>query len=330
MYRGKLSVDIASMLETKIIAKKKIGPLIQTKLYEDTKDPCVVFDGRVWHKFGSGGNVREEKWKPLHATALKPEGPWIENSTVKFLGLVSGEHVAAPGVTFDNGLFHMFIMTEFMGPGGTIEYLTSTDGDTFVWRNTTLFSRRKTDEAGLYDPHPAVIQGQKYLVYAAMPEIVRQGKFIIQPNVYLAKSKTNEWAGPWERAGKILDHADISWHHNQYDHPDYEWGIEGPQLIELPNKKILLNATCFLPTGVLGTRQRVFFALADKPEGPFESIGPIMDPKQDSWGSGENGHAAGFVYEGDLLLFYQARETFAKNLAKYWRYGLAIFDLKQF
>lgn len=38
------------------------------------------------------------------------------------------------------------------------------------------------------------------------------------------------------------------------EHPDYEWGIEGAQLVELPDGRVLLNATCFLPEGRRGNR----------------------------------------------------------------------------
>ena len=44
-------------------------PLFQPKNTEDLKDPCPVFDGEIWHVFGSSGNVKQEKWSILHATA---------------------------------------------------------------------------------------------------------------------------------------------------------------------------------------------------------------------------------------------------------------------
>lgn len=96
-----------------------------------------------------------------------------------------------------------------------------------------------------------------------------------QPDVFLARSTSNTWFGPWERIGKIVDHNDLP-HHNPREHPDYEWGSEGAQLIELPDGRVLLNATYFLPSGARGIGQRVFFAIADKIEGP----GPVLDPSE--------------------------------------------------
>jgi hypothetical protein len=152
----------------------------------------------------------------------------------------------------------------------------------------------------------------------------RTRPFIPQPDIYLAKSQTGLWVGPWERRGKILDHTDIDWHHNRRDHPDYEWGIEGPQLVELPSKKILLNATCFLEDMPRGSRQRVFFALADSIQGPYKSTGPVLDPLPGTWESGENGHATAWVDGETLYLFYQARSA-PKSEGGRWRYGIALF-----
>ena len=100
--------------------------------------------------------------------------------------------------------------------------------------------------------------------------------------------------GPWERLGKILDHSEVP-HHNPREHPDYERGIEGAQLVELPTGRVLLNATCFLPDGPRGTRQRVFFAIADQVEGPNQTLGPVLDPGE----PGENGHSTVMVKDNE-------------------------------
>ncbi|MDQ3076484.1 MAG: hypothetical protein M3Q63_00295 [bacterium] len=311
----------------------KSGPLFQTSLYKDTKDPCGVFDGNQWHIFGSGGSVRTETWKILHATAQDAKGPWVEQNHVILDG-VAGDHVAAPGVLYDKGenLFHMFVQTDFLAVGGTIEYLTSQNGNTFKKINTALTPLVDTGEAGLYDPHPAVIHGEKYITYSGTPRVQSHGTyFVSQPDLYLAKSTSKNWEGPWERLGKIVDHEHIKEHHNQKDHPEYEWGIEGPQLIELPQGKILLNATSFSPQGRYGTRQRVFFAIADNVAGPYKSLGIVLDENLEEWESGENGHATGVVQDSTLLLFYQARAgTNTQDiLANDWQYGIAHFDLTE-
>jgi hypothetical protein len=302
---------------------KKYGPLYVDSQFRDTKDPCPVFDGAMWHIYGSGGDVVTEEWKVLHATAPSATGPWVEQAPVGLVGL-EGDHVAAPGVVYADKTFHMFIQTDFTAPGGMVEYLTSGDGQTFVHEHTALFPVPHTSEAGMYDPHPATIHGKKYLVYSGAPSVEREGRHVMQPDIYLAASLSDNWSGPWQRVGKILDHEDIAEHHNQRGADDYEWGIEGAQLVELPGGKVLMNAVCFLPGGVRGTRQRVFFAIAEKPEGPYRSIGPVLTSELGEWESGENGHATAIV-EGDLIsLFYQARSAgVAQNP---WRYGIAQFE----
>src|SRR6185437_9033853 len=140
-----------------------------------------------------------------------------------------------------------------------------------------------------------------YLVYAGIPALLTYERpFVPQPDVYLARSVTERWSGYWKRIKKILDHDDIAWHHNRREHPDYEWGIEGPQLVELPNECVLLNATCFIEEGPRGTRQRVFFALASEVKGPYKTLGPVLSERNDSWESGENGHASAWVKDDEL------------------------------
>lgn len=312
----------------------RCGPLIDTKLYKDTKDPCPVFDGKQWHLYGSGGSSGVEKWRILHATAMNPEGPWQESEPVELEG-ISGPGIAAPGVVYDRGKYHMFIQTDFIGLDGQIEYLVSEEGSHFTYVNTVLRPLQHTitpeelkqmqkshPEAGLYDSHPAIINGEKYMVYSGMSEVHR-------PDIYLAKSTTNRWEGPWERERPSLDKSPIFMHeeiihHNQKSEENYEWGLEGAQIIQLPNKLILLTAVCFLPEGKPGTRQRVFFAVARKPVGPYQTIGHILTPSEEGWESGENGHAAMVITGNTLRLFYQARPIHG-----YWRYGLASIDVKE-
>lgn len=308
---------------------KKFGPIIESEEFENTKDPCPVFDGVKYHIFGSGGSTRTERWEIYHATAERITGPWKEEVSINMEG-VEGERVAAPGVIFDkeNHLFHMFIQTDFITAESSIEYLVSDNGKDFLRINTALthlFDR----EVGLYDPHPFEEGNEKYLVYSATPISSFIGiSFSPKPDIYIAKSKTNEWTGPWEVAGKILDHVDIATHHNQRDHVHYEWGIEGPQLIGISPSGYLLNATCFLPEGRFGTRQRVFFAVSRNILGPYKTLGPVINEELEDWESGENGHAAAIIEDNILYLFYQARSRMNEEdvSANSWRYGIAQFD----
>ncbi|MFO0703754.1 MAG: hypothetical protein U0525_03455 [Patescibacteria group bacterium] len=310
------------MLNTRQFSVKRSGPLLENTRFEDTKDPCPVHDGKIWHIFGSGGSSRVEKWQILHATSPNFSGPWTEVEPA-FVPL-ENPHVAAPGVVFDKeeNKFHMFVQTDFMAVNGTIEHLVSSDGHIFESRGCVLKSITGTNHACIYDPHPALIGGQRYMTYSAALQVGR-------PDIFLAKSSTNMWSGPWESIGPILTHEQISEHHNQHSHPDYEWGVEGSQLVELPNGKILLNAVCFLPFGKRGTRQRVFFAIAEKINGPYKSLGPVLEPNRDSkWErNGENGHATAIIDNNELHLFYQARPYATDN--DFWRYGIATFDVSE-
>jgi hypothetical protein len=289
----------------------RFGPILD----QTVKDPCPVFDGHVWHLFATGWSHERDGHEIVHAIATDVRGPWTTVAPSQIVG--TGSHqMAAPGVVWsaEDNCFHMFIQTLFNEFGGYIEHLTSPDGHTFTKSDTALTSNAAVAEDGIYDPHPAEIHGQKYITYSAF-------RTIGQPEIYLARSVTNMWNGPWERCGRILRHDEL-WHHNQPHHPDFEWGLEGSQLIALPNGQVLLNAVCFLPEGTPGTRQRVFFALADSPRGPFVSLGPILAPGSEQWESGENGHASGCVHDGRLHLFYQARSQHAP-----WRFGHAEFTL---
>ncbi|WP_183097150.1 hypothetical protein [Mesorhizobium sp. YM1C-6-2] len=214
-------------------------------------------------------------------------------------------------MTYDAGVFHMFIQTEFRFSGGRCEHAVSNDGFTWVVLNPAILSIPDTDEDGLYDPHPAVVNGARYIVYSGMPTFSR----VPQPDIYLAQSSTNTWFGPWVRVGKIMDHQDLP-HHNSREHPDYECGIEGAQLVELPDGRVLLNATCFLPEGERGNRQRVFFAIADKVEGPYKTLGPVLTPGE----PGENGHSTVLIDNQELMLVYQSR---VRTTNHRWRFGIA-------
>lgn len=315
---------------------RKAGPLFESSRYKDVKDPCIVFDGSTWHIYGSGGDTYREEWEVLHAIAPSIEGPWTEVDPPILRG-VDGPHIAAPSVIFDEAdrLFHMVVQKDFMSTGGGLAYLVSGDGHVFS-KMRTLLAPNRGEEAGLYDPHFSMIGDKPFLVYSGMPVLASHANrthIVPQPDVYLARSVTDRWSGEWKRMKAILRHEDIAWHHNSREHPDYEWGIEGPQLVELPDGRILLNATCFIEEGRRGTRQRVFFALGDNPRGPYTSLGPVLPttkPDLSAWENGENGHASAIVVGDELYLFYQARSQDIEQPkeANDWRYGIAVFALK--
>lgn len=310
----------------------RMGPLIEPYAFQwnhypdlslgvmgiDTKDPCPIYDeyGQL-HIYGSVGRDSLGWWL-FHAT-WNPKGKWVEELPVRFHGIEGGS-IAAPGMAYDNGIFHMFIQTDCFELGGNIEHLISTDGQNFRYLDTPHKAKPNSVEAGVYDPHPAIIYGKKYIVYSAMAE---RGK---PDTINLLSSVDNSWYGPWKPDGQLLKQHEIAWHHNQPDQPEYEWGVEGAQLLELPNGLILMNAVCFLPYGDRGTRQRTFFAFAEGINGPYYSVGPMLNP-QPGWEEGENGHSAVLVEDGIFKLFYQARQD--DDHAHPWRYGLALCKVEE-
>ncbi len=278
--------------------------------YVDVKDPCPVRLGAAWHLFGTGA-YRGYHYDVLHATALHPEGPWRLRPPSQVPEL-AGSCVAAPGVLAEGRRLHMFLQTEYNVLGGVVEHLVSDDGGVrFTHHDTALASVPGTGEAGIYDPHPCEIAGEKYLVYSGFSVVGR-------PDLYLARSISGGWDGPWQRLGCIVNHEHVPGH-NQHDDPAYEWGLEGGQLVELPDGRVLLNAVYFRAGAPAGDRQRVFFAVAPDPTGPYEVGAPVLDPKA---GAGELGHATAVVHDGTLLLFFQERIGDGP-----WHYGLAAAPL---
>ena len=295
------------------IAVDPIGVLYEPRRYPDVKDPCPVFDGRVWHLFGTGCGVPHGV-EVLHATAPSLDGPWTEHDPVVLVGaddLIP--FPCAPGVVAEGRRLHMFLQHDFNILGGAIEHLVSRDGGrTFVHRDTAVTSVPGSGEAGVYDPDAAEIGGCRYLTYSAM-------SVVGQPDLYLARSTTGSWNGPWERVGCILRHEDVEWH-NQVHDDDYEWGLEGPQLTELPDGTVLLTAVCFLADRPRGQRQRLVLAVADRPVGPYELLGPVVEPEG---GLGENGHGTAVVEGGRVRLVYQERAGDGRP----WHYRHAVASI---
>jgi hypothetical protein len=209
----------------------------------------------------------------------------------------------------------MFVQTEYNRAGGTIEHLTSADsGRSFQRLPTALTAEPDTEEAGIYDPHPALIAGERLLVYSAFDVVG-------QPDLHLARSAGDTWDGPWRRLGPILIHEHVSWH-NQRGDESYEWGLEGAQLVSLPDGRTLLNAVGFRTGGPAGSRQRVFLAVGESPAGPFDVSQPAVMPLGGD-SAGENGHATVVVERDHLVVFFQERDAPDGK----WRYALATAPL---
>jgi hypothetical protein len=275
------------------------GLLYDPRRYPDVKDPSPVFDGEQWHLFGTGCGLPGGA-EILHCTAPALAGPWREEPPPTLLGAEHIRHRCAPGVVAEGPRLHLFLQHEFNVLGGHIEHFVSEDGGaTFARTRTALRSDPRLSEAGVYDPDVAEIGGRRYLTYAGM-------SVVGQPDLYLAQTRSGSWNGPWTRMGCILDHARVPCH-NQLGTEDYEWGLEGPQLLELPGGGVLLTAVCFLPGRPPGHRQRLLIAVADEPAGPYVVLGAPVEPSGPG-GTGENGHGSAVLGPDGLVHFvYQER-----------------------
>lgn len=275
-------------------APTEVLPLVAP--YGGLKDPCVVRLGDEWHLFATGC---KDGWTydVVHATAPHPGGPWTYGAPSRILG-AEGPSACAPGVVADGDRLHLFLQETYNKLGGRVMHLVSEDGgETFECRQAALTSHPGTSEAGIYDAHPAEVGGAKYLIYSGMSTIG-------EPDLHLARA--DDWHGPWERLGMVLGHDDVPCH-NLRGCEHYEWGLEGGQLAELPDGRTLLLGVCFLPTGAHGARQRAFLAVAGGPRGPYELIGPALEPS--TYGrTGENGHGCLVVHDGVVHLYFQHRD----------------------
>ena len=284
----------------------RIGPILDCLTH--SKDPCPVFDDTVWHIYGTC--LDSLRWRVLHATSTVIQGPYKQEPCIDVN--IDSPAACAPGVLYRNGVFHMYMQTEFFKVGGKILYLTSIDGCNFDLVDTALDSGPGTHEAGINDSHPTTVNGRLYMTYSGFPE----GRSI-QGDIYLASA--DSFGGPWTRLGKILDHGEVPCH-NPKDSPDYEWGLEGAQILQV-GSSVLLTCVVFLPSGRKGTRQRAAFFLADDISGPYKFLG-LLEPSA-GWEGGENGHACAVMHEGAVKLFYQANSTSGDR----WSYGLADFNV---
>lgn len=284
------------------LVRLKIGP----GHYVHLKDPCPVrFRGR-WHLYGTGVTA-PDCFEVLRATSRALDGPWRLHSPIRLPSSLKGACLAAPGMIVEGSAVHMFLQTEYAALGGRIEHLLSyDDGLSFEHCDSALEPCAASSEAGVYDPHPAKLNGDCYLIYAGFTTVG-------EPNIHLAISDSRSWAGPWRPLGPVLSHEEVPFH-NRRGSSSYEWGLEGPQLLELPGGKILLIATCFLRWGEPGARQRAFAAVASQPQGPYTPIGPLLEPPS----GGENGHATAHVEGNRLAVVLQER----KGATEPWRYTL--------
>lgn len=274
--------------------------------YPDLKDPSPLFDGKVWHIYATGPGGAQS-YGVSHLVSESIDGPWRFGQPVQLVNLYippmdHSSEVCAPGVCYDStsGSYEMFIHTHFDVTGGVINHLVSQDGVVFVQQDVAIVSKPDSFHAGVYDPQPAVVNGKKYLTYTAF-------KRPAHGNVLLAESVNGQWCTEWEHHGLILSHKKMTKYQNQHTDIDYEWGLEGAQLLELHKGALLMIGSCFLPHKEQGRRQRLFFAVGHKIKGRYHILGTLNEIYQEDEEITETGHGGGIVVGNYLYVFYQAR-----------------------
>ena len=294
----------------------------------EQKDPSIIQrDDGKFEMFCSIGNSNTQQWINGRFIADSLNGPWQELEPVKIIG-ECGPEMCAPAVTYDlkNGkpFYTMYVQSACFQPGSVIALCTSTDGEYFTRAAEPLFASEDLHHAGAFG-HYGVKQPNPFpldvmaLYDASISKVRWKGKEQLMQtfsgyrrigcgDIFGSMRPAGSTEADWSKTQLILRQEDISFH-NRPDSPDFEWGIEGTQVQQLGPKQFIMTGVCFLdkPRAESGTRQRVFFAAARSPFGPFHEIGMPVEPTHYAEGKGENGHPD-TVIDGDTMhLIYQER-----------------------
>lgn len=287
------------------------------KGYLEMKDPSVIRepDGSYLMYCSLGTSVTQE-WVVGRFRADHPGGPWQELPYAKIDG-VDGREVCAPAMmrTEKDGkpLYQMYVQTTCFHPDGVIAIATSPDGEHFTGTDKPAATRddlKPEDRANvmsLYDVGMSDIdiggKTHECMVYSGYRRIGCG-------DVYMSLREKPEGGAQtaWSTPVLILKQEDVPFH-NRPDAENFEWGIEGVKIDKLADGAFLMTGVCFLdlPRDAIGTRQRVFFAAADKPEGPWVPMRTPVEPTRYADGTGENGHPDTVDMGAKVGLLYQER-----------------------
>jgi len=220
----------------------------------------------------------------------------------------------------------MYIQTACFEENGVIASATSTDGETFSGVSASLITRETVDDAqkkviGVYDAGISEItmDQEDYLVM-----LFSGYRRVGCGDIYLSYKKKHAPDNEWTKARNVLSQEDVPFH----NHPDYEffeWGLEGAKLVQLTPQLFLMIGVCFLPMphGYDGQRQRIFFALSDRIDGPYTPLHiPLYTPAYAA-SPAEQGHPELLIHDNSLWIIYQER----KGTGMPWYLCYAKYDL---
>lgn len=337
-----------------------------------TKDFCIVppinSESNEWVGFGSGGTSETEQWLNLRITADNPYGPFtlqepavlLDKSGKEFIG----PQLCAPSVCYDaeKQEYVMSIQEACFEIKRDIHIFTSKDGKTFYHQSSVFSPEAALPHSGAYDPeHSEIkIRNANGVVTGTTKICVYTGiNRVSLGSIFLIKSTTNSWEGPWELKARIFGSEQAKRHHNQDSDPDREWCTEGEQIFELDEELVspeiyerygkkaivLLNYVGFYPKHYsgqdleAGTRQHNALAVAyhsdfqqlltddsdeERNRAIFADLGNLH--KYSSFK--ETGHGTlRRLPDGKLGLFRQERDyNPVTKQSGPWRYALDILD----
>ncbi|HEV8510555.1 MAG TPA: galactokinase family protein [Gemmatimonadales bacterium] len=326
------------------------SPLAHPEKTATHKDAFRVCFGGKWHIYGTGHETKDPTNPPpghrphrgsvlFHLVSDHQAGPYVELDPPLLLGKFPPGIYEAPTLVAEGETLHMFAQTTYYRLAGTIEHFVSNDGHHFTWRNTALRSIAGGPQAGVYDADAAWLpiggRTRPVLTYSGFS---RDGGRDDRPDpcVFMAVSD-NGWDGPFVHGrAPLLADADVPWH-NSHDpaNPFYEWGLEGGQIMAMPNGTYLLLAVAFeqRPGRDYMPAQRLLFAIYDRNFRLIEVSNPIL-PRSPAWD--EYGHGSMMIDVNDprrLRLLFQARpanEDQAFRDSNSWRLFEAVFDVSHF
>ena len=134
-----------------------------------SKDPDVFDLDRDEPKL-----IQVERWEMGHFKIDNETGILVEQSQVIVHGIEDKPQMCAPSVIHHNGVFHMFVQGACFFDNHPIYHLTSEDGQNYypaggsVESSMILMPLPQTNEAGIYDVHASLIEGEVVLVYSAI------------------------------------------------------------------------------------------------------------------------------------------------------------------
>jgi len=215
----------------------------------------------------------------------------------------------------------MYTQTACFEENGIIAHLDSNDGKIFQMNSTSMDTATCKASGypvvGVYDAGISTIgTGDNEILCMPFSGYRRIGC----GDVFLTTRKARA-EGAWTSPVKILDQDEVSFH-NKPDSPEFEWGLEGIKILELKPQLFAMIGVAFLSGNrPIGTRQRVFMAVADSLYGPYKTLGTLFDTE-----IGENGHPDIWLEEELIYIIYQARLGDKKP----WYFRWSMFNKDEF